>query len=66
MKDVYGLLMFAVGFIGLILTYFLSSIAGRVGSQFGLYDDEWVPIVFYIISILLMVFGVVNDRRRDS
>lgn len=56
MKDSYGLIMFIGGFLGLILTYFLSRITG----------DSAISVIFYIVSILLIVFGIINDSKKST
>ncbi|MEK4251730.1 hypothetical protein [Paenibacillus sp. FSL W7-1287] len=56
MKDIYGLIMFIGGFLGLILTYFLSRITG----------DSVISAIFYIVSFLLIVFGIINDSKKNK
>lgn len=64
MRDKYGLIMFSFGFIGLILTYYLSHITGQLANQTESYHpSEWIAFIFYILSFSLIVGGFINDFR---
>lgn len=66
MRNMYGLLMFFIGFIGLILTYYLSTISMQLAATTGRAPSTWVSVIFYIISGMLIVFGMLNDRKKDE
>jgi hypothetical protein len=65
MRETYGLIMFSFGFIGLILTYYLSHITGQLANQTGSYPpSHWIALIFYIISFALIGGGVLNNLQK--
>jgi len=53
--------MFSFGFIGWILTYYLSNITEKLANP-----SEWLTFLFYIISFALIVGGIINDLKKKG